>query len=890
MYSNKRIMNDAPMKKLIPFFNSDNTRRYSYTDGMTIKNEGKKPIQNNVPLPQHIEKLQKKLLEVLETNYEVNKKYGNILANNEPLSPKPYPTEAEQKRSAAIHLLRKRTNNIVNGDNVNSLRKGSADEYLLANNKVSQRQQALSVLMRRVSNNNNTKKNDNLNLMINTDFRKYSYDSLQNQPVNNNNNNNNNFNNKRLDLSSPNLYSRNYDNSPYFNTFHNYDMVSNPNMTNIPTLKTSMEINNSPSLNALRAYDMNNSNNVSNILSPISSPTTFMNGIAATARKSINLGSIAAKNSNSRIFENNRLITNDLAYYDINSCPNSPMGAFNTNGSFFNNRIPSSEELNQRIAESQIMNDYFSKLCMNTSTGDLNEKETSLFSNNMINATNLPPAYLNNDINMNDYAMQSPLFTSSSSNHSSPKQNDGILPLQNQPFRKYSLNDSPNTIGTMNNLPTPYVNTNKVITLNVPTPSSPYLGNSKANMASPFISENGSNNANVNLPKFNTTPSSSPYIGIGGMAGINLEKSQMAYKKNQSNNLIGRGMPSPSPSFSNSSNGNGNSGFMINNASPGLYPIMNINDISPSNIINDNASYDLQQSKYSSKSMPNSPSFGFSEPNFYPGQNGKAISSVMEQQRPIFYNNQLNSMMSSLCNNNSVQKSQSILPAYTSISNASTTQIPSPNIGAIGRPNVTKLLLDDESKNTNPLSLFAFEKQKNSPTVSGNSINDDFSKLSLGQSQNFHDASALLSSGITSINNSNSNNNENDVDRDKKMDPNVFPPNTNGKASLIPTSKTTNNSIFLNNNISDENLYKLFDDKNVYDFINNTTDLTALNNFESSNAVEHQSLEESPLINFLEDKNFNSYNIDMQMTSDAFSSNSNNNNMFSLSMQHPVLS
>ncbi|OUM60182.1 hypothetical protein PIROE2DRAFT_63319 [Piromyces sp. E2] len=898
---------------------------------MSIRNETRRPLQNNaLQLPQKIEKLQKKLMQVLETNYEVNKKYGNMLSNNESSSPKPYPSLAEQKRIAAIVLLRKRTNNIVNGmngDSINSYRKGSVDDYLIThnktnnnnnNNKVAQRQQALSVLMRRVGNTGGSKKNDNLSVTsINTDFRKYSYDSHQSPSINNS------FNSNRFDIPSPNPFNRSYDNGggSFYNSMINYDMNNSPsNIPGIPSYNTSMEATHSPNLTALKAYDMNNSN-ISNSLSPISPTTNFMNSFAASSRKSVNLGSVAKSTANTRIFENNRLVPNDLSFYDINSCPTSPIGNFAPGGSFFNNngnRIPSSEELSQKIAENQIMIDYLSKLCMSASTGDINEKETSLFTNNMLNTTKLPPAYLNNDINISDYTMQSPPFTSSSSNHSSPTQvDDNSSPFLNQSLRKFSLNDTPSTV---NSFPTPYVNTNKVITSNITMPSSPYLGNSKVSI-SPCIGENGCGNAtSVNSPKFSTTPSSSPYVGMGGMAGMGMDKSQATtYKRNQSNayvnNLMGRGIPSPSPSFT--SNGNGNSRFMINKASPGLYPTMNVNDISPP-LITDNASFDLQPTKFNSKSVPSSPSFGFNEPSLYQSQNGNGIPSVMEQQRPTFYNNKLNTMMSSMYNNNSVQKSQSIIPAYTSTPNVSTTQMPSPNIGAIGRPSVTKLLLDDdELKNTNPLSSLAFEKQKKSPPLNGDNISDDFSKLSLGQNtsnsklQNFHDASALLSSGIPKLNNlnfssssgssgSSGSNIKNGNDNDQELsvmepNPNLFSSSIGDKAPTVSKQDSalclTANSNFLNGN-SDEKPYKLFDNKNVYDFINNTTDVIALNNFESLNAVQNQQslVEDSPLINTIEDKNFNTYNIDMQMTSDAFSNNSNNNNMFSLSVQHPVLS
>jgi len=50
---------------------------------MNLKNEGRRPTQsNNIPSTAYVEKLQKKLLQTLETNYEVNKKYGNILSNS----------------------------------------------------------------------------------------------------------------------------------------------------------------------------------------------------------------------------------------------------------------------------------------------------------------------------------------------------------------------------------------------------------------------------------------------------------------------------------------------------------------------------------------------------------------------------------------------------------------------------------------------------------------------------------------------------------------------------------------------------------------------------------------------------------------------------------------
>jgi len=943
MNTNKRapILNDVPMKKLVPFFNN-NGRRYSYTDGMNSKNDGRKQnpnYKNNIPSPQQIEKLKKKLLQTLETNYEINKKYGNMLYNNEISSPKHNPTEAEQKRSAAIYLLRKRTNNIINSsnsNNINSYRKESVDDYSYKNNnKEVQRQQALSVLMRRVSN-VNTKRNDNLrvNNSGNNNTRKYSYDNHQYPTVNSN------INNKLVDMQSPILYNQSYDYNPYYGSLSNYDMKNSASI-----ITSSL----SPSLNALKAYDMNN--NISNVLSPVSAKSNFMN----TSRKSINLGSVGVKNSNSRIFENNRLVSND--FYDINSCPSSPISNYTPNKSLFNNNnyTISTEELTQKIAENQLMIDYL-KLCM--AAGDTNEVDTSLFNNNMLNNANLASSYLN-EINLNDFGIPS---ITSSSNHSSPRQSEDNSSYLNQSFRKYSLNDSNSA-----SFPTPYVNSNKVMT------SSPYLDNSKSNISpflnensktnispflnensktnispflnensktnispflnensktnispflnensktnispflnensktnispflnensktnispflnensktniSPFLNENSkgnmspffsenNNGSSINSPKFNSTPSSSPYIGVG-VSGMNMDKNQKAFKINQSNgyvnNIIGRGIPSPSPSITN--NNNGNSRFMISNNSPNLYPNMNINELSPIAVFNDNISLDLQQSKGNSKSLPSSPSFV--EPNIYQNQNVKVIPSVMEQQRPVFLNNKL---MSSMYNNNSVQRSQSILPAYTSTANVSTTQVPSPNIGAISRP--SKLILEDIVEN-NPFNPLAFEKQKYSPSL--NSISDDFLKLSIGQNannskfQNFRNTSALLSSGIPKLSNLNSS------DKSK------------GQEEIIKNFNE-NSSNSLNNTSVDNTSYQLFDNENVYDYINNSSDLTALKDFESSNAVQNQSIEQSPLINSIEDKNYNSYNIDLQMTSEAFSSNTNNT-IYPLSIQHPILS
>jgi len=437
----------------------------------------------------------------------------------------------------------------------------------------------------------------------------------------------------------------------------------------------------------------------------------------------------------------------------------------------------------------------------------------------------------------------------------------------------------------------PFLNENSKINI------SPFLTeNNKANI-SPFLSENN-NGSIINSPNFKSTPSSSPYIGVGGMAGMNMDKNQNGFKRNQTNgyvnNIIGRGIPSPSPSFTNG----GNSRFMINNSSPGLYPNININENSPSAIFDDNTSLDMQQSKYNSKSMPSSPSYGYNEPNLYQSQSGKVISSVMEQQRPAYLKNKLNSVMSSMYNNNSVQRSQSILPAYTSSTNGSTAQVPSPNIGAIGRPSTTKILLDDDTTgNTSPFSPLAFDKQKGSPLINGDGISDDFSKLSIGQNlnslkfKNSQNAYALLSNGMPKLYNLNSSSNNKSNSNNQEVSIMNFKNSqvVDGKSPLLLNENSTGvNSKFLNNDSGNDS-YQLFDNKNVYDYISNSTDLTALKDFESSNAVQNQTLEDSPIINSLEDKSFNSYNIDLQMTSDAFSNNSNNT-IFSLSVQHPVLS
>eukprot|EP00833_Pecoramyces_ruminatium_P005359 jgi/Orpsp1_1/1179391/evm.model.c7180000069139.1 len=1014
------------MKKLVPFFGTENSaRRYSYTDGMVLKNEGRKPQQtqsSGVPTASHIEKLQKKLIQALETNYEVNKKYGNILTNvntNENSSPKQLPTAAEQKRSAAIHLLRKRTNNIIQtGDNsINSYRKGSIDDSLLthhnsnssnnssnsSNDKSFQRQKALSVLMKRVNNtttssnsnsNNNShvmKNNENVRLSTpNLNLRKYSSDNIKNSvPSININTNFSSSNNNRLDtVHSPNpAYSIN---SPYYSSFYNYDMISSPvsGMPNVfKTPMESMNTNESPSLTALKNYDM--TNDISNTLSPISPSTNFMN-----ARKSINLGSV---NSQSKLFENNRLIQNDLNMFDINSCPTSPIGTFSSNGLFFggnNGRCPSAEELSQKIAENQIMIDYLSKLCIGAT--DANEKDSSLFVNNLYNNTTnkLPPApsFMNNEITgFNDYtfqsSIQSPAYTASSSNHSSPSQNysesnvnTNVNDNNNSPYisrngsqtlnnTKYSLSESPaNSSINMNNLPSPYANNNKIINTSIAVPTSPYLTNSKINISGSVMGNgingiNGMNSSNangVNSPNFNATPSSSPFNNMG------IDKNQ-GFKRNSYINLMGRGIPSPSPSFSNLSNGNSNnnsnnnskyimnnnsnSNSNNNNASPGLYPVMttmgmNINELSPSTFLNDNISFDLQQQqqqqqhqqqlqlqqqqqiKFNSKSMPSSPNVGYNDPNLFNNTTGNKIipttTTTMDQR--MFYDNKLNSMLPSMYNNNSssssIHISQSMLPAYTSNTNNSTKQNPSPHIGAIGslRHSSNKLMEKEDSIKMNPLASIASEKRKNSPLINSESLDNDFSQLSLGD----HNSNSNLNTNLNSNSNFNFNSTKNSSTLLSGSSPligynlncydlSAMEPKPVLSSSLKNSDTTTNqssSSSSLNNKAvgsnlknaisksvnddSNETTYKLFDN-NVYDLTNKPKN-QALNNFESSlNATttiqQGQSLEDSPLINSLEDKNFNSFNsIDIQMKSDVFSNNSNNNNMYSLSMQHPILS
>jgi len=980
MYSNKTITNDVPMKKLVPFFN--NERRKSYTDGMGFKNESRNPLvqSSGVPLTSQIEKLQKKLIDALETNYEVNKKYGNILSNansNESTSnSKPVPSTSEQKRSAAINLLRKRTNNIINiGDNsINSYRKGSIDENLLihhnsnsSNNnsiddKTTQRQQALSVLMRRVSNanvnnnnNNNNSVNNNEKLIkkndsghhttINTNLGRYSFDNVQNSSVYKN------YHNNRLDtVQSPNVAIKTHEsiNSPYYNSLSNYDMVSSPisGMPNIFKGPMDMITNSSSSLNALNNYDMTTSNNMSSSLSPISPTNSFINN----SRRSVNLGSVGMPH---KLFENNRLLTNDSTLYDINSCPTSPIGNFSS-GSFFtggsNGSFPSTEELSQKIAENQIMIEYLSKLCINS---EVTDKDTSIFANNIFNnSSKLPPAptFLNNELNntnFNDYNMQSVIFPSSSSPpHSSPSQNFNevtspfVSRSGNQTYsnnnnnnnnnnNKFTLSESPaNPTSIMNNLPSPYVN--KIINSNLGMPTSPYLGNAKTTMTTTYSGSNNNNNGNNNgnsngnvngltSPQFNITPSSSPYINI------NMDTNQTFQRNSSYVNLIGRGIPSPSPSFSNGSsnaivnggssnnNSNNNSRFMINNTSPGLYPVrttMGMNELSQASFLNDNISVDIQQqNKFNSKSIHTSPNVGYSEPNLFNNNSStKVIPSVMDQR--IFYDNKLNSMIPSMYNNNNnnpIQISQSMLPAYTSTTNVLNKQIPSPSIGAIGslRHNINKSVDKENSKKMNPLASLASEKRKSSPLINSESIEDDFSQLSLGDNSlptniNFtKKTTSTLLSGSSPLNKFNITTSELSAMEPKpKLSSSTLSDTSNPSFSSLSSkavgsnlkNANSNNQLQLNNN-STETTYKLFD-KSVYD-LPNSSELPALNNFESSlNAViQNQSLEDSPIINTIEDKNFNSYNsIDIQMTSDALSNNSNNsNNIFSLSMQHPVL-
>ncbi|ORX85610.1 hypothetical protein BCR32DRAFT_325376 [Anaeromyces robustus] len=948
MYSNKKVMNDFPMKKLVPFFNNDiNTRRYSYTDGMTLRNETRRQYQqqltNNVPSAAYIEKLQKKLIQTLETNYEVNKKYGNILPNSNEYSssPKPYPSTVERKRSAALVILRKRTNNAANGNDIspNSYRKLSVDDYIM-NDKASQRQQAISVLKRRINN----KRNDNNSM--NNDLRDYNFDN--GNPVHSPSLNNSYG--KRMDVPSPSSNGlKNYEtNSPYFGSLLNYDMISSPvSMAGMPNVFKSTDMGGSPSLNSLKAYDMTGSNNVSNTLSPISPTTNFMNSFSANSRKSINLGSVSTSN---KMFENNRLITNDPFLYDINSCPTSPIGNFSNNGPLLmnmnnNSRYPSIEEANQKIAENQIMIDYLSKLFM-SNNGDLNDKDTSLFANNLYpstTTTKLPPTapnYLNNELNMNDFSIQSPPpFTSSSSNSSpSPSQkfaeNDSPLFIGrsgsqtiknslNSNSKKFSLDSSMTNI---NNFPSPYVNNNNIINSNIAMPTSPYLGNAKVNIASPYPKNNSNNinvnvnvnasvNANINIngltsPTYNAS-TSSPYFGV------NMDKNQN-YKRNQAsspyiNGLINRGIPSPSPSFSNSNNtSNANTRYM-NNASPGLYSLNTaLNDVNSSTFLLNDNSFDLQQQQqqqsqqsqqniYNSKSMPSSPSVSHNNINLFQNQNQnlgqsqsqsqnqnqnkrKSVSSVLDQYSKI------NNIMPQIYNNNStVQISQSMLPAYTSTTNTTTNQTPSPNIGAIGSlRHLTKSENNDDYKKLNPLmATFASEKQKNSPLLNGNILSEDFSQLSIGKSnpnqQNFNNTTTLLSSSLTSnnFNNNNSNQEISVMEPKPKTNNNIINNLSNFNAN---SSSLDENSFSLNEN-SMEQPYKLFDNNTI-----NKSCLPALSNFESTNAIQNQSMEDSPIINSIEDKTYNNYNIDMQLTSDALSNNNSNNNVFSLSVQHPVLS
>jgi len=953
MYSNKKIMNNFPMKKLVPFFsNSKNNRRYSYTDGMSLRNEERKSIQSlrkeerkstqsqGVPTTAYIEKLQKKLIQVLETNCGKNKKKGKKLQTSDPSSSIPRLT-TEQKRSAAIHVIRKRTSNPIIEEEYDT--KDSGDENILPqsknnNGKVVQRQQALSVLMKRV-NHANVKNNDNSRpkSISTTDLRRLSYDSLQTLSSNNNNSV---FSNNCFEVLSP-------IQNPYYSSLLNYDMVNNATSVTGTT--------GSPTLKSLNAYDMNSTNNVSNTLSPITPSSNFMNSIASTSRKSINLGSVGLGKSNNgnfnnpKLFENNLLITNDLSMFDIASCPTSPLVNMPSNGSSFfnantntsttNNNCFLSDESSKKIEEDQMMYDYLLKLWMNGGNGEVNEKEASLFSNNTYNTSKLPtvPGYLSNDVILNDITMQTPFNSSSSSNNSSPLLNEsspsivgrnGSQTFNSKRFsynidspnskrfsfnnndspnskrfsyndtlnyKRFSYNDSPASI---NNLPSPYANSNKIITSNLAMPSSPYLGNASINVASPYNGGSSNNNNSItnmnelsSPTSFNIAPIGSPYLSMG------LDKSQPFNKRSSFINLMGIGMPSPSPSISNGNMGNNgnNSRFMINNASS-PYPVTGIDMGDMKSIAlmsNDNPSYiELPQTKFNSKSMPTSPSIGYNEPNLFQTQmNNNNIPSVMEQ-RSIFNNNQLNAIIPPMYNSTTtVQMSQSKLPAYSSTSNKKSDPITSPNIGAIGPPSTTKLI-DDEEEYTNPLTSFAFEKQKKNSPLNDDYLSDEFAQLSLRgnnkskkltKKQKYLSTSALLSSSIISfINNNNSNNTNNNI-------------NDNELFIMKPKSKT------LELNISIDDISTNSDPKHLninkmdspFKMFNNKPDLVTLNNFESSNARPNQSFKNSPIINSIGDKNFNPYNIDIQMASDAFSNNSNsnsNNSIFSLSLQHPILS
>ncbi len=235
----------------------------------------------------------------------------------------------------------------------------------------------------------------------------------------------------------------------------------------------------------------------------------------------------------------------------------------------------------------------------------------------------------------------------------------------------------------------------------------------------------------------------------------------------------------------------------------------------------------------------------------------------------------------------SVQISQSKLPAYSSTSNKLSEQLTSPNIGAIGPPSTSKLI-DDEEEYTNPLASFAFEKQKRNSQLNEDTLSDEFAQLSLRgnnngsnstKNQNFFNTSTLLSSSI-SINNNNN-------------DTNIIDGNKLPKAPELRTSITdisVNIDPELLNMIKMGNPLKMFNNKNITDF---KPDLVSLNSFESSNVRQNQAFKNSPIINSNGDKNFNPYNIDIEMASDAFSNNSNsnsNNSIFSLSLQHPILS
>jgi len=339
----------------------------------------------------------------------------------------------------------------------------------------------------------------------------------------------------------------------------------------------------------------------------------------------------------------------------------------------------------------------------------------------------------------------------------------------------------------------------------------------------------------------------------------------------------------------------------MNNASPGLYSVnASFNEISPPTFLFNDNSFDLQQQiqpQQSQQSQQNTSQLMPPSANVNQNQNQnkrKSVSSMIDQC--TYLDNKINIMPKIYNNNSTVQMSQSMLPAYTSTTNASTSQIPSPNIGAIGslRHSTTKLVEnnDDYKKMNSLMAAFASEKQKSSPLLNSNLLSEDFSQLTLGN----NNTSTLLSSRIP-INNFNLNNNSNQ--EVSSMEPKPTTNNIIGNKSPYLTNNLSNfnrNSIsfdeffFPLNENSMEQTYKLFD-KNILDNTINKSNLQTLSNFESTNVIQKQSLEDSPIINSIEDKTYNNFNnIDMQLTSDALSNNNSNSNVYSLSIQHPVLS